>query len=78
MIALLYVIMLNVILQSIVLMNDIMLSAIMMNAIMLSIFVQLDFNLSIRVTDTLESNSILIYFASVMSIYTQWVCLIKN
>jgi hypothetical protein len=68
---------------SIVMLNDIMLSAIMMNAIimnaiMLSIFMHLDFNLSIRVTDTLESSSILIYFASVMSICTQWVCLIKN
>ncbi len=34
-------------------------------------FVQLDFNLSNGVTDTLESNSILIYFTKQMSLYTQ-------
>ncbi len=34
-------------------------------------FRALDFNLSDGVTDTLESNSILIYFISVKGIYTQ-------
>ncbi len=38
---------------------------------MMSIFVQLGFNLSNRVPDTLESSSILICFETRKSIYTQ-------
>jgi hypothetical protein len=37
----------------------------------------LTFNLNNGVTDTLESSSILIYFAPDMSIYTQWVYFIN-
>jgi hypothetical protein len=36
-------------------------------------FVQLGFNFSNRVTDTLESSSILIYFSKHMSLYTRSV-----
>ncbi len=42
----------------------------------LVIFVQLAFNLSNGVTDTLESSSILIYFIQVKGIYTLKVTLI--
>jgi len=46
--------------------------------ISLRIFVQLGFNLSNGVTDTLESSSILIFSIQVKSIYTQKVVLIKT
>jgi hypothetical protein len=40
-------------------------------ACIINIFVQLGFSMSNGVTDTLEPNSILIYFQTCLSIYTQ-------
>jgi len=41
------------------------------NLLIIIIFVQLGFNLSNRVTDTLESSTILIYMETRMSLYAQ-------
>ncbi len=48
------------------------------SSIIILSFVQLGFNLINRVTDTLESSSILIYLIHVKGIYTQEITLIKT